>query len=75
MRDIQFTFLKQMVEIQQGGNMQTGMAILQLIEQDKFFEKTSIEYDDLYDSIKALKLEENDVEYHKIEKSYADKVK
>ena len=63
-----------MVEIQQGGNMQTGMAILQLIEQDKFYEKTSIEYDDLYDSIKALKLEENDVEYHKIEKSYADKV-
>ena len=51
------------------------MAILQLIEQDKFFEKTSIEYDDLYDSIKALKLDENDVEYHKIEKSYADKVK
>ena len=54
--------------------MQTGMAILQLIEQDKFYEKTSIEYDDLYDSIKALKLDENDVEYHKIEKSYADRV-
>ena len=64
-----------MVEIQQGGNMQTGMAILQLIEQDKFYEKTSIEYDDLYDSIKALKLDENDVEYHKIQKSYADRVK
>jgi hypothetical protein len=49
------------------------MAILKLIQQDKFFHETSIESEDLYESINYLNLEE-DEQFAKMRRDFNEAV-